>query len=158
MKYRVLTKDELLELEEDFKHFLIANGIYDDEWVEMNKKSPKKAQDLVELFSDVVLDKALKNIKFIEHITAQGINAFFFADKEVVLIGLTSSNKKVDFTKDTLDKFKNELNIFRTVKPYFKSREEEVFELLETGCSIIGEERFKKLELAYTYSTQKLKN
>lgn len=158
MKYRVLTKDELVELEEDFKHFLIANGIYDDEWVKINKEDEKKAVELVELFSDVVLDKALKNIKFLEHITHQGINAFFFTDNEVILIGITSTNKKIDFTKDTLDKFKNELNIFRTTKPYFKSREEEVFDLLETGSSIIDEERFKKLELAYTYSTQQLKN
>jgi hypothetical protein len=158
MKYRVLTKDELIELEEDFKHFLIANGIYDDEWVKINKEDKKKAIELVELFSDVVLDKALKNIKFLEHITHQGINAFFFRDNEVVLIGITSVNKEIDFTRDTLDKFKNELNIFRTTKPYFKNREEEIFDLLETGSSIIDEERFKKLELAYTYSTQQLKN
>lgn len=158
MKYRVLTKDELIELEEDFKHFLIANGIYDDEWVKINKEDQKKAIELVELFSDVVFDKALKNIKFLEHITPQGINAFFFTDKEVMLIGITSANKEIDFTIDTIDKFKNELNIFRTTKPYFKNREEEIFDLLETGSSIIDEERFKKLELAYTYSTQQLKN
>ncbi len=158
MKYRVLTKDELIELEEDFKHFLIANGIYDDEWVKINKDDKKKALELVELFSDVVFDKALKKIKFLEHITPQGINAFFFTDNEVVLIGITSANKEIDFTKDTLDKFKNELNIFRTTKTYFKKREEEIFDLLETGCSIIEEVRFKKLELAYTYSTQQLKN
>ncbi|MCB9365462.1 MAG: hypothetical protein H6587_12895 [Flavobacteriales bacterium] len=158
MKYRVLTKEELLELEEDFKHFLIANGIYDDEWVKINKEDQKKAIELVELFSDVVFDKALKKIKFLEHITPQGINAFFFPDNEVVLIGIISANKEIDFTKDTLNKLKQELNIFRTTKPYFKSREEEIFDLLETGCSIIDEERFKKLELAYTYSTQQLKN
>jgi hypothetical protein len=158
MKYRVLTKEELLELEEDFKHFLIANGIYDDEWVKINKEDQKKAVELVGLFSDVVFDKALKNIKFLEHITKEGINAFFFTDKEVILIGITSANKEIDFTRDTIDKFKNELNIFRTTKPYFKNREKEIFDLLETGASIINEERFKKLELAYTYSTQQLKN
>ena len=158
MKYRKLTVDELKELEEDFKHFLIANGIYDDEWVKLNKENPTKAQDLVDMFSDVVMDKALKNIKFLEHITPEGINAFYYEEQGVVLIGIAANNKSIDFTKDNLDQFKNDLNIFKTTKPYFKTREEEIFELLETGCSIIDEERFKKLELAYTYSTQQAKN
>ena len=158
MKYRCLTDEELKELEEDFKHFLIANAIYDDDWVKINKTDQKKAQQLVAMFSDMVMDKALKNIRFLEHITTDGINAFFCNDEEIVLIGITTKNKRVDFTKDTLDKFKNDLDIFKTSKPYFKERELEVFELLESGCSIIDEERFKKLELAYTYSTQQVKN
>ena len=31
MKYRLLTDEELKELEEDFKHFLITNNIYNEE-------------------------------------------------------------------------------------------------------------------------------
>lgn len=158
MKYRCLTNDELKELEEDFKHFLIANNVYDDEWKKINKEDQQKAQQLVEMFSDVVFGKALKNIKFLEHITPQSINGFYFSEKEVVLVGISSKNSSIDFTKDTFEKFKNDLNIFKTTKPYFKAREEEIFELLESGSSIIDEERFKKLELAYTYSTQQLKN
>lgn len=158
MKYRCLTNDELKELEEDFKHFLIANNVYDEEWKQINEDDKSKAQQLVEMFSDVVFDKALKNIKFLEHVTPQSINAFFCNDKEVVLIGITSRNKEIDFTKHTFDKFKNELDIFKTTKPYFKTREEEVYDLLESGCSIIDEERFKKLELAHTYSIKPTKN
>ncbi len=158
MKYRGLTNDELKELEEDFKHFLIANNVYDEEWKQINEDDKSKAQQLVEMFSDLVFDKALKNIKFLEHITPQSINAFFCNDKEVVLIGITTRSKEVDFTKDTFDKFKNDLDIFKTTKPYFKTREEEVFDLLESGCSIIDEERFKKLELAHTYSIKPTKN
>ena len=158
MKYRSLTDDELSELEEEFKHFLITNNVYTEEWEKLNKTKDKKVQELVEMFSDIVLDKALKNIKFLEHITPQDIKSFKCEEDKMVLIGVASKNQNIDFTKDTLADFKDELDIFKTTKPYNKEREMEVYELLSSGCSIINEERFKKLELAHTYSTKQIKN
>lgn len=158
MKYRSLTNEELKELETEFKHFLITNNVYTEEWEELNKKNDVRVKELVEMFSDIVLDKALKNIQYLEHITATDIKAFGCFENEMVLIGITSSNKTLDFTKNSLAEFKDDLNIFNTNKAYSKDREEEVFQLLETGCSIIDEERFKKLELAYTYSKKSMQN
>ena len=158
MKYRCLSDNELKELENEFKHFLITNNVYTEEWEELNKKKDKKVQELVEMFSDIVLDKALKNIKYLEHITANDIKSFKCEEAQMVLIGITSKNKSLDFTKHTLAEFADDLDIFKTSKPYHKERELEVFDLLESGCSLIDEERFKKLELAHTYSTKQIKN
>ena len=58
MKYRCLSDEELPELEGEFKHFLISNNVYTEEWEELNKKKSKKVQELVEMFSDIVLNKA----------------------------------------------------------------------------------------------------
>ncbi len=158
MKYRCLTNDELNELENEFKHFLISNNVYTEEWEKLNKTKSPKVQELVEMFSDIVLDKALKNIRFLEHITANDIKSFKCDEDQMVLIGITSKNKKIDFTKHTLADFADELDIFKTSKNYHKERELEVFELLQSGCSLIDEERFKKIELAHTYSTKQVKN
>lgn len=158
MKYRSLTDEELKELETEFKHFLITNNVYTEEWEELNKKNDKRVQELVEMFSDIVLEKALKNIQYLEHITTNDIKAFGCFENEMVLIGITSLNTQLDFTKNTLADFKDELNIFKTSKSYSNERELEIFQLLESGCSIIDEERFKKLELAYTYSAKTMKN
>lgn len=158
MKYRLLTDIELKELEEDFKHFLIANQVYDDEWVKLNKNNDKRVIELVELFSDIVFEKALKNIKFLEFVSPKTLNAFFCADNEMVMIGVSSNSNEVDFTKNTLESFKNELTIYRTTKPYSKTREEEVYNLIESGCSIITEERFKRLELAFNLSKKTTQN
>jgi len=38
MKYRCLTSEELKELEQELKHFLIANHVYTEEWAALNKK------------------------------------------------------------------------------------------------------------------------
>lgn len=158
MKYRCLTDEELQELEEEFKQFLIANGVHAEEWEELNKKEDDRVMQLVEIFSDIVMEKALTNIKFLEHTTPTDIKAFACFDKEMVLIGVTSANKALDFTKNALADFKDKLSIFKTNKVYSKQREEEVFQLLESGCSIIDENRFKKLELAYVQSIKSSQN
>ncbi len=158
MKYRCLTNEELKELEEEFKHFLITNNVYTEEWEELNNKKDEKVNHLVEMFSDIVLDKALRNIKYLEHVTPQDIKSFKCDEDKMTLIGIASKNQNIDFTKDVLSEFKEELDIFKTTKPYNKEREMEVFELLQSGCSIIDEERYSKLELAHTYSTKQMKN
>ena len=158
MKYRCLTDDELKELENEFKHFLITNHVYTEEWEALNKKKDKRVNELVEMFSDIVLDKALKNVKYLEHATKNDIKAFKCDEKEMILIGITTNNSEIDFMKDAPADFAGELNIFKTSKSYFKEREQEVFELMESGCTIIDEERFKKLELAYTYSLKSMQN
>jgi len=158
MKYRCLSNEELAELENEFKQFLISNNVYTEEWELLNKSKDKKVQELVEMFSDIVLDKALKNIKYLEHVTSNDIKSFKCDAKEMVLIGIASKKHNIDFLKDTLADFVDELDIFKTSKPYHKEREIEVFELLQSGCSIIDKERFNKLEMAHTYSTKEKKN
>ena len=62
MKYRMLTTEEMEIFNEDFKHFAIANGVSNEEWVEMNKSDKELATKLVELFSDTVLQLSLIHI------------------------------------------------------------------------------------------------
>lgn len=159
MKYRCLSDEELSELEEEFKHFLISNNVYTDEWEKLNKKKDEKVQVLVEMFSDIVLDKALKNIQFLEHVTTTDIKMFHCNSSQMVLIGITSKDNKVDFTTQNLEELSQiPLDIFKTEKSYHKEREMEVFDLLQSGCSIIDQDRFNKLNLAYTYSTKQSQN
>ena len=69
MKYKILKDNELKALEEDFIAFLITNGVHNEEWLAINENEPDKAITLVEMFSDIVWEKALKQIKIIEHAT-----------------------------------------------------------------------------------------
>ncbi|NCP46512.1 MAG: hypothetical protein GW818_08880 [Flavobacteriales bacterium] len=160
LKYRLLTSEELRELEEEFKHFLIINQIYDDEWKLLNQQKSQKVEELIVLFSNLVIEKALKKIAFLEIITNNGINAFYCKENEMELIGISTENKQFDFTlvKESSDIRNQSLSIFKTSKPYFKTREIEVFNLINSGCSIISSERYKKLELAYNLSIKQFKN
>ena len=59
MRFRKLSKIELEALSEELIQFLVVQGIDDDLWRDINKKSPEKAEELVALFSDTVLPKSI---------------------------------------------------------------------------------------------------
>ena len=100
MKYRILTDEELKELETEFKHFLISNDISSEEWEKTNNEDPYKAIHFVELFSDIVLEKALKNTKYLEHRSVSDLKVFKFEDDKAFLIALKAKPDavQVDFS------------------------------------------------------------
>ena len=67
MKFRMLTEEELECFEQEFKQFLIVNGVEAKEWEKMNVSNNEKAIQFVELFSDTVLQKVYGKIKYLEH-------------------------------------------------------------------------------------------
>ena len=139
MKYRMLTTEEMEIFNEDFKHFAIANGVSNEEWVEMNQSDKEKATKLVGLFSDTVLQKVYEKIKFIEHRSAASCLVFRLNPNNIDLISLNAKSEKVDLSTvesihDALVNYPSELSVFRSQKNYSKVREEEIHEMLTQGC------------------------
>ena len=139
MKYRMLTTEEMEIFNEDFKHFAIANGVSNEEWVEMNQSDQKKATKLVGLFSDTVLQKVYEKLKFIEHRSPASCLVFKLNESDIDLISLNRKSDKVDLSTaesihDALVNMSSELTIFRSKKTYSKVREEEIHEMLTQGC------------------------
>ncbi len=144
MKYRRLTKEELEELKPEFIQFLSANGIDAPMWEDIKSKSPEEAEEKIELFSDVVFQKSLENIKFLDLKSSTNFKLFYFAPKQAHLISIKSNEldllKIKKLTQQDLDK----IEVYNAKKDYAKSREEEIFELMEQGCSISNGELFKQ--------------
>ncbi len=139
MKYRMLTDEELELLEEDLKHFLISNGVDGDTWVKINEKNPEKAIKLIELFSDVVLQKVYEKIKFIEHRTDSSCMVFKLNEDKIELISINSKNpelslKTPELIHQALVKSPDQLTMFKSDKHYTKNREIEIHEMLSQGC------------------------
>ncbi len=140
MKYRILSDEELEVFAEDLKHFLIVNGVHGEEWEEMNKVNPEKAVQLVELFSDTVLQIVYEKIKFIEHRSATSCLVFHLKSDEVEMISLNAKPESaVDLSTpesihEALVNQPSELTVFKTSKPYTKERELEIHQMLEQGC------------------------
>jgi len=135
----MLTTEEMEIFDEDFKHFAIANGISNEEWVEMNKSDKEKATKLVGLFSDTVLQKVYEKLKFIEHRSPSSCLVFKLNESDIDLISLNRKSEKVDLSSaesihDALVNNPSELTIFRSKKQYSKAREEEIHEMLSQGC------------------------
>lgn len=140
MKYRILTDDELEVFAEDLKHFLIVNGVHTEEWEEINKNDKEKAVQLVELFSDNVLQIVYEKVKFIEHRSEKSCLVFQFNKENIEMISLTlkaTSNSDLSTPEsihDVIVNRPNELQIFKTSKAYSKEREMEIHEMLQQGC------------------------
>ena len=159
LKYRLLTDDELEELEHEFKQFLIVNEIYDEEWRKLNTEKSEKVDELVIMFSNLVIEKSLKRIQYLEIATSEGINAYYCKEDEIELIGISTQQTGIDFLSLTPDELSTTpLSIFMTSKKYEKERETTIFGMLNSGCGIIDEKRFVQLKLAFEYSTKPRQN
>lgn len=150
VKYRRLSEEELKELEQEFKQFLITNAVYDEEWKEINAKEPEKALALVDQFSDLVLEKSLEEIKYLIHSTNNSLKVFWYRKKEATLIGLDSSSAEVNFNeKDWMLKIPENTDKIKWYKQDKKvsasSRSKEIFKLIQAGAEIASEQYYKIL-------------
>lgn len=150
MKYRLLTREELDELEPEFVTFLSANGIPAEDWLRLKQEEPAKAEELIGIFSDIVFDKILSNVHFLEHRQPDIIRIFRFGKEKVVMNGIRIEGQSaIDFTKnqDTgalLQLFKmsaGKLKIFTAEKAYKKDRLGEIFDLMQSGAQILKDDR-----------------
>lgn len=140
MKYRILSDEELQHLEGDLKAFLIINGIHGEEWEKLNREEPQKAMELVELFSDQVLQTVYEKVKFLEHRTPESCIVFHFGEKEQELIAIQKNpDSMVDLSSvegihAALTKTPGDLSFFTSKKNYNDPREQEIHQLLEQGA------------------------
>jgi len=145
MKYRILTKEEMQVFDEDFKHFMIANGVTNEEWIEMNVSDVSKATALVELFSDTVLQKVYEKLRFIEFRSDDTCMIFQCKKENMELISLNKIAGNLNLSTPesihiALSKNPEELSIFKTEKAYNESREMEMHQLFEKGCFVSSQE------------------
>lgn len=155
MKYRRLTNDELAELENEFVRFLASNTITSDEWVRLKTDTPTKTEELIEVFSDVVFDKILGKVAYMEHRERQDLRLFHCLEDKMILLGLrVAPNVGIDFTQkqtaeEMLAKFRKApqgaLKMYRAEKVYKPNRSAELFKMLENGCLISEGILFKTL-------------
>jgi len=135
----MLTKEEMDIFNEDFKHFAVANGVSNEEWIEMNEHFPDKAAQLVAVFSDVVLQKVYEKVKFIENRSKSACLVFRLNNETIDLISLSTEDESMDLSSpegihEALVNNSSQLSFFTFSKAYNKNREMEIHEMIEKGC------------------------
>ncbi|GAA5221110.1 DUF6495 family protein [Membranihabitans marinus] len=146
MKFRRLETDELTALEPEFIRFLAANQVTASDWEKLKAEDVEKAHGLIDLFSDIVFEKILSGVDYLEQRDPKTIRIFKFEEEKVVMNGLTVKGSDViDLTKDQdaavlkqlFEMSAGKLNIFSGEKKYRKPKLEEIFDLMEKGCLIL---------------------
>lgn len=150
MRFQRLPESDLQELEQDFIHFLASASITAQDWVNMKEQETDKANELIEVFSDIVYEKVFKNMRYLDHRTPTSLKVFFLDQEKIFMNGIeVDESSGIDLTKDDFLKELSKgntsgLNVFSQEKAYQGNREEEIFRMMQNGCHRI-EPRFYTL-------------
>ena len=146
-KYRLLTDEELNELETEFVHFLVVNGIAADDWEKLKSEDKDKANDFITLFSDVILEGSLRKIEYIEFRSTHDLKIFKCGQEDIEMIGVEATGSIVDFVNLNFDEssIPEGVQIYSAKKKYATVREKEIFKMIQSGCMIVKGDLFYKL-------------
>lgn len=145
MKFRRLTQDELKEMEVEFIRFLAANTVTGADWEKLKKDQPERAEQLIELFSDIVFEKIIGDVRYLEFKTPSDIKTFRCEAEKIYMIGLRiNGESSIDFTQDQspeqmmslLKLAQAKLQMYQGEKAYSKERAIELFEMMQNGALI----------------------
>lgn len=151
MKYKRLTLDELTALEPEFVNFLASAQITGADWVKMKENELEKAEELIDVFSDMVYEKVMNKIKFLEHRDKKVLNIVGFEEDKIMLVGLrVKDNCELDLTSNDLTEKWQEvdlslLSVIKSERLYSKDKGLEVFDLIQQGYLITDDRLFKVL-------------
>lgn len=156
MKFKRLPQKDLEALEKDFIQFLASHSITANDWVKMKESELEKAEELIDIFSDMVYSKAMTNIRYVDKRTSQKMIVCYLKDEEIEMLGIEVDNKDLDLTSPrTLaelakGEFKDKVTIFKDTKEYKKDRSEEVFDMLENGYYVVDSQLFNLMRHLYS--------
>ena len=154
MKYRRLKKDELAELEKEFIRFLASQSIPGSDWEKMKVEQKEKAEALIDVFSDLVYDRILQGIEYLELKSTKDLKTFHCGPEKMIMRGImVDGESNIDFTKnqstqEMLEQIKvsnAQLKLYRAEKKYSGDREKELFGMMESGCLISKDGQLYKL-------------
>ena len=149
-KFRRLTIDELEELKDEFIKFLTVSGIYADDWQKILKEQPDSADTFIDNFSDLVFEKSLKKIKYLENRSDKDLKLFKCSDDKIQLIGLeVKDGSEFSFNNafQSLDDYQADLLKYKAEKVYKPERAVELFKMMETGCTEFDGKLFDSLQV-----------
>ena len=131
MHYPCLTLAQLEALETDFVAFLIVNGVEGETWKTLNETNPSKAQELANLFSQVVWEKVVKETRYVKRVSeTERIFGYLAEEQGVLLVGQQNPSGWA---------------FHKAKKHWGGKRESEVFTLLQQGFERSNEQEFTEI-------------
>jgi hypothetical protein len=152
MKYARLTKEQLEELHPEFITFLATQSIDKIEWDDIKKNRPNVAEQEIDIFSDMIWEKALTNVSHIDHFSKNYIFLFKCYQNEVLSFVIKTNNPQIDFVSAeginwlSENLFSDDVEITRGKKDLSENRNESLFEIIKQGGIFSKGELFTKLD------------
>lgn len=151
MKYTRLTKEQLEALHHDFARFLATQQITADEWDTLKKEKPHVAEQEIDIFSDLVWEKSLEKVRFLDKIDRQSLHCFYFEKENAKMISIILHNNQIDLTtREGFEWLQNniqspDIDLFTGKKTFTTDYKIEIFKLIEQGSQIADGTLFNTL-------------
>lgn len=153
MKYARLTKEQLEELHPEFITFLATQSIDKKEWDELKNNKPEIAEQEIDVFSDMIWERALTNVRFIDHFSKDYIFLFKCVENFVFSYVINASNEDINFLSEeginwlSENMTSDEVVIQKGKKDISDDRNGSLFEIIKQGGIISKGELFVKLDI-----------
>ncbi len=151
IRFKCLSSEELAVLEKQFVSFLAAQSILAPDWVKIKETDPLQSQEIIEDFSNMVYGSVMSDAQFLERKTKHTLYCYQCLSDRFVLVALEiDKGSDIDLRDLDLDTIKTmgsnaQMHVYTTEKPYSKSKEDEVFGMMEMGCEITDGGMFRVL-------------
>jgi hypothetical protein len=152
MKYRILSTEELEPLKDDFIKYLSANTITGEDWAKIKSDKPAEAETLLGMFCDIVWEKSLEKIKYLEHRDEKYLKVFHCGSEQVEMVGFSvnAENAPSLLAEDTFAKLGSgdlkfselKAEFYTSEKGYDTDRHQDMFKMMEGGCTPCEEAYF----------------
>lgn len=152
MKYRRLSKEQLLELHPEFINFLAAQQITAQEWANIKAYKPEVAEQELDVFSDLIWEGVLGKVTYLENISPSQMHLFNLGEKLMKLIAVRVHQPGIDLTTKTgfawlrHNLTTNAVEIMVAKKEYTADKNLDKFKLIEKGAVITKGELFRYFE------------
>jgi len=152
-RFKRLSVEELVVLEKQFVQFLAAQSILAEDWEKIKSTKPVEADEIIDDFSDLVYGSVMSEAKYLERKTPRTLYCYQCLSDRFVLIALeVDTDAGIDLSNLDMAGLKHistkaQAHVCTTEKPYMKSRENEIFSMMELGCEITEGAMFKVLGL-----------
>ena len=152
MKYTRLTKEQFNELHTEFSTFLATQKIDKREWDQLKLQNPEIAEQELDLFSDLVWERVLRKVQYLEHFSKNHIFLFECFEKEIKSIILKSFDSKVNFlTKEGLQYlsdslFTEKIDLKIGTKLFSEDKNLDLFQLIQQGAIISDGQLYKQID------------
>ena len=149
MKYKRLTKEQLEELHPEFINFLATQSITAEEWSRLKEEKPYVAEEEIDVFSDLIWEGVLANVRYLENISEQHMHLFDLTEKEMKLLSVKVLNPDIDLrTKEGFAWFKRNfqsdfVEYVTASKAYSKDKNQDKFNIIQQGAVITKGELYQ---------------
>jgi hypothetical protein len=156
-KFRRLRREELEEIRPQFVKYLAVNGIDGSTWESIKINDPKRTDELLFQFSQIVFKGVIEKVSYLLERNARDLKAYHCLPDKVVMNGLlvkgTTDLKLNDTTVAPEEMMRKllasgaEVQLFSGERAYRAGdREQDVFLLMEQGALISDDHLFNTLE------------